>query len=208
MGSSAKRQQTMAKIAREQRVKERRALKEEKKRAAAAARSAKAADEALSADFVVCLAIAAPETANLMDARAFAAMRRGAFFINLSRGELVDEAALEAALDSGHLAGASMEVGRAPHQMPSPRLAARLDLVATPHLGGLTPQAAEHQAMDPHAASGGTPGDGHGAPGGGAGRGAPAGGGGERGSRAPARAFGKIEGWRKVIPPALLIRPA
>jgi D-3-phosphoglycerate dehydrogenase / 2-oxoglutarate reductase len=104
--------------------------------------------EALSADFVVCLAIALPETANLMDARAFAAMRRGAYFINLSRGELVDEAALEAALDSGHLAGAAMDVGRAPDQMPSPRLAARLDVVATPHLGGLTPQAAEHQAMD------------------------------------------------------------
>ena len=32
--------------------------------------------------------------------------------------------------------------------MPSPHLAARLDVVATPHLGGLTPQAAEHQAMD------------------------------------------------------------
>jgi len=104
--------------------------------------------EALSADFVVCLAIASPETANLMDARAFAAMRRGAFFINLSRGELVDEAALEAALDSGHLAGAAMDVGRAADQMPSPRLASRPDVIATPHLAGLTPEAAEHQAMD------------------------------------------------------------
>ena len=62
------------------------------------------------------------QTANLMDAAAFAAMRRGAFFLNLSRGELVDEAALEAALDSGHLAGAAMDVGRAPDQMPTPRL--------------------------------------------------------------------------------------
>ncbi|TPG57816.1 hydroxyacid dehydrogenase [Roseomonas nepalensis] len=104
--------------------------------------------EALAADFVVCLAIASPETANLMDARAFAAMRRGAFFINLSRGELVDEAALEGALDSGHLAGAAMDVGRAPDQMPSPRLASRPDVIATPHLAGLTPEAAEHQAMD------------------------------------------------------------
>lgn len=104
--------------------------------------------EALSADFVVCLAIASAETANLMDAKAFAAMRRGAFFINLSRGELVDEAALEAALDSGHLAGAAMDVGRAPDQMPSPRLARRPDVIATPHLAGLTPEAAEHQAMD------------------------------------------------------------
>jgi D-3-phosphoglycerate dehydrogenase len=104
--------------------------------------------EALSADFVVCLAIASPETENLMNAQAFAAMRPGAFFINLSRGELVDEAALEAALDSGHIAGAAMDVGRAADQMPSPRLARRSDVIATPHLAGLTPQAAEHQAMD------------------------------------------------------------
>jgi D-3-phosphoglycerate dehydrogenase len=75
-------------------------------------------------------------------------MKRGAFFINLSRGELVDEAALEAALGSGHLAGAAMDVGRAPDQRPSPRLAARPDVVATPHIGGLTPQAIGHQAMD------------------------------------------------------------
>ena len=83
-----------------------------------------------------------------MDARTFAAMRRGAFFINLSRGELVEEAALEAALGSGHLAGAAMDVVRAPDQMPSPRLARRSEVSATPHLAGLTPEAAEHQAMD------------------------------------------------------------
>lgn len=100
------------------------------------------------ADFLVCLAVSAPETENIMDAAAFAAMPRGAFFINLSRGELVDEAALEAALESGHLAGAAMDVGRAPDQMPSPRLARRPDVIATPHIGGLTPEAAEHQAMD------------------------------------------------------------
>lgn len=100
------------------------------------------------ADFVVCLAVAAPETERLMDAAAFAAMRPGACFINLSRGELVDEAALAAALDSGHLGGAAMDVGRAPDQMPSPDLARRADVVATPHIGGLTPQAVAHQAFD------------------------------------------------------------
>jgi D-3-phosphoglycerate dehydrogenase len=104
--------------------------------------------EAMAADFVVCLATATPETANLIDTRAFSAMRRGAYFINLSRGELVDEAALEAALDCGHLAGAAMDVGRAPDQLPTPRLARRTDVIATPHLAGLTRQAAEHQAMD------------------------------------------------------------
>ena len=100
------------------------------------------------ADFVVCLALATPGTVNLMDARAFATMRRGSFFLNLSRGELVDEAALEAALETGHLGGAALDVGRAPDQMPSPRLAGRADVVATPHVGGLTTEATEHQAMD------------------------------------------------------------
>ncbi len=100
------------------------------------------------ADFVVCLAVATAETENLMDAAAFARMKRGAFFINPSRGNLVDEAALRAALDSEHIAGAALDVGRAPDQMPTPGLAAHPRVVATPHVGGLTPQAALHQAMD------------------------------------------------------------
>jgi D-3-phosphoglycerate dehydrogenase len=99
-------------------------------------------------DFVVCLAIALPETENLMNAATFARMKRGAFFVNGSRGNLVDEAALTAALDSGHIAGAAMDVGRASDQMPSPALAARADVIATPHIGGLTPAAAEHQALE------------------------------------------------------------
>ncbi|PHK95321.1 hydroxyacid dehydrogenase [Pseudoroseomonas rhizosphaerae] len=105
-------------------------------------------DVLAGADFVVCLAPATPDTRDLMDAGAFAAMRRGAFFVNLARGELVDEAALAAALDSGHLGGAALDVGRAPDQMPSPALAHRPDVVATPHIGGLTRMATEHQAMD------------------------------------------------------------
>ena len=99
-------------------------------------------------DYVVPLAVATPETENLMNADAFAKMKKGAFFINVSRGNLVDEAALEAALDSGHLAGCALDVGRAPDQMPTPRLAARADVIATPHVAGLTLPAIEHQAMD------------------------------------------------------------
>lgn len=100
------------------------------------------------AHFVVCLAPATPETENLMDGAAFGRMRAGAFFINLSRGSLVDETALAAALDAGAIAGAAMDVGRAPDQQPSPALTARPDVVATPHIGGLTPTAVEHQAFD------------------------------------------------------------
>ncbi|MCC6246754.1 MAG: hydroxyacid dehydrogenase [Rubrivivax sp.] len=106
-------------------------------------------DDLLAAsDHVVCLAPALPETENLMDARRFAQMKRGAVFVNPSRGNLVDEAALLAALDSGHLAGCALDVGRAPDQMPSPALARHPRVVATPHIGGLTPQAVEHQALE------------------------------------------------------------
>jgi D-3-phosphoglycerate dehydrogenase len=105
-------------------------------------------DALAAADIVVCLAISDVATRDLFDAAAFARMKRGARFINLSRGELVDERALEAALDSGHLSGAAMDVGRAPDQRPSAFLARRPDVVAAPHIGGMTPEAMEHQAMD------------------------------------------------------------
>jgi len=100
------------------------------------------------ADFVVPLAVATAETENLMGEREFAQMKRGAFFINASRGNLVDEAALVRALDSGRLGGCALDVGRAPDQMPSPALAARADVIATPHTAGLTLPAIEHQSME------------------------------------------------------------
>lgn len=99
-------------------------------------------------DFVVCLARATAETASLMNAQAFASMKPGAYFINASRGELVDEAALLSALESGHLAGCALDVGSEPDQMPSLVLARRPDVIATPHIGGLTPEAIEHQALE------------------------------------------------------------
>ncbi len=100
------------------------------------------------ADFVVCLAVANEQTENLMNADAFARMKRGACFVNPSRGNLVDEAALRAALDSGHLGGCAIDVGRDPDQMPTPALAAHPRVIATPHVGGLTPPAISHQAME------------------------------------------------------------
>jgi D-3-phosphoglycerate dehydrogenase len=99
-------------------------------------------------DFVVPLAVATAETENLIGEKAFAQMKEGACLINVSRGNLVDEAALEAALDSGRLGGCAMDVGRAPDQMPTPRLAAREDVIATPHTAGLTVPAIEHQSME------------------------------------------------------------
>jgi D-3-phosphoglycerate dehydrogenase / 2-oxoglutarate reductase len=100
------------------------------------------------ADFVVPLATATPETENLFDAAAFDRMKPGAYFINASRGNLVDEAALAAALDGKRVAGAAIDVGRAPDQMPTPALARRSDVIATPHIAGLTPEAIAHQALE------------------------------------------------------------
>lgn len=108
-----------------------------------------ALDELLArADFVVCLAVANAQTENLMGARAFALMKPGAFFVNASRGNLVDEAALLDALQSRRIAGAALDVGREADQMPSRLLAARADVIATPHIAGHTPEAIAHQARD------------------------------------------------------------
>ena len=102
----------------------------------------------VESDFVVCLAPANAQTENMFDAAAFASMRRGAFFINAARGELVDDAALLDALDSGHLAGCALDVGRGPDQMPAPALARHPAVIAAPHIGGLTQPAVEHQALE------------------------------------------------------------
>ena len=99
-------------------------------------------------DYVVPLAVASAETENLMGEREFQQMKQGAFFINVSRGNLVDEAALARALDSGRVAGCAIDVGRAPDQMPTPALAARAEVIATPHTAGLTLPAIEHQSME------------------------------------------------------------
>src|ERR1700704_6309196 len=99
-------------------------------------------------DFVVCLVVANEQTENLMNAANFARMKKSAYFLNLSRGNLVDEAALMQALESKAIAGAAMDVGRAFDQKPSLDLARRADVIATPHTAGLTPDSIEHQAFD------------------------------------------------------------
>jgi D-3-phosphoglycerate dehydrogenase len=106
-------------------------------------------DELLTAsDFVVCLAAATEETHGLMNADRFAAMKPTAYFVNVSRPSLVDEDALAAALKSGRIAGAALDVGSGPEMMPLVALGHRPDVIATPHIGGLTPQATQAQAME------------------------------------------------------------
>ena len=112
-------------------------------------------DELLAkSDYVVPLAVATAETENLINDAAFAKMKPGAYFINVSRGNLVDETALVRALDSGRIAECALDVGRAPDQMPTPAIARRVDVIATPHTAGLTPPAIEHQSMETVAQAG------------------------------------------------------
>ena len=99
-----------------------------------------------SCDAVFPLAQAAPETENLIGAPELDAMRPDAILVNVSRGELLDEDAVIDALDAGRIGGVGLDVGRAADQRPAPRLASRADVVATPHLGGLTPENADAQA--------------------------------------------------------------
>ena len=96
-------------------------------------------------DYVVCLARHSEETENLADRAFFQTMKRGAFFINASRGGLVDEQALADTLDSGHLAGAAIDVGRGHDDHPTSLLAQRRDVIATPHIGGMVPEAIRYQ---------------------------------------------------------------
>jgi D-3-phosphoglycerate dehydrogenase / 2-oxoglutarate reductase len=92
--------------------------------------------------------VANEKTENLIGQAALARMRPHAFFINLSRGNLVDEVALIAALRENRIAGAAMDVGRARDQMPTFELARLPTVIATPHIGGLTQPAIESQSLE------------------------------------------------------------
>jgi len=98
------------------------------------------------ADVVFPLAPGEPSTVDLIGAEQLALMKPGSTLINVSRGELLDEEAVADALGRGHLGALGMDVGRAPDQRPSPALASMPGVVATPHLGGLTPENADAQA--------------------------------------------------------------
>ncbi len=98
------------------------------------------------ADFITLHTPLSEATRNLIDRRALAMTKPGVRLINCARGGLVVEEDLAAALDSGHVAGAAIDVFAEEPAIESP-LFGRDNVVATPHLGASTSEAQENVAL-------------------------------------------------------------
>jgi D-3-phosphoglycerate dehydrogenase len=98
------------------------------------------------ADFITLHVPLTPETKNILSADAIHRMKKGVRIINCARGGLIDEKALKAALDSGHVAGAALDVFE---EEPAKEniLFGNEKIVATPHLGASTTEAQENVAL-------------------------------------------------------------
>jgi D-3-phosphoglycerate dehydrogenase len=83
-----------------------------------------------------------PQTANFINAKTLAATKKGIRIINCARGELIDDAALVAALQSGHVAGAALDVFHSEPLKDSPYFGLE-NVILTPHIAGSTAEAQE-----------------------------------------------------------------
>ncbi|HEY2013904.1 MAG TPA: phosphoglycerate dehydrogenase, partial [Bryobacteraceae bacterium] len=94
-------------------------------------------------DYITLHVAATPETQGMLSHEAFAQMKQGVRIVNCARGELVDEAALKAAIESGKVADASLDVFAAEPVPAGFPLFASEAVLATPHIGGSTEEAQE-----------------------------------------------------------------
>jgi phosphoglycerate dehydrogenase-like enzyme len=103
-------------------------------------------DVLAQSDIVLSLLPATPETHHALGADEFASMKRGALFFNLGRGSVVDEEALNAALGTGRLAGAGLDVFQCEPLPRTSPLWRRANVIVSPHVGGVSPRTAERAA--------------------------------------------------------------
>ncbi len=102
--------------------------------------------EALKADIVVVAVPGSAETHHLLNAAAFGQMRKDALFINISRGDVVDETALIAALQSGQIAGAGLDVYEFEPKVPAEFLTME-NVTLLPHLGTAALEVRENMGL-------------------------------------------------------------
>jgi D-3-phosphoglycerate dehydrogenase len=98
------------------------------------------------ADFITLHTPMTDQTRGIIDAKALARMKPGVRIINCARGGLIDEAALKAALESGHVAGAALDVFAVEPAKENPLFALE-QVICTPHLGASTSEAQENVAL-------------------------------------------------------------
>jgi D-3-phosphoglycerate dehydrogenase len=94
-------------------------------------------------DFISVHAPLLPATRGLVNATAFAKMKKGALIVNTARGPLIDEPALVAALDSGHLGGAALDVVTTEPLAKDSPLIGRDNVILTPHTAFYSVEALE-----------------------------------------------------------------
>ncbi|HWF07253.1 MAG TPA: phosphoglycerate dehydrogenase [Bryobacteraceae bacterium] len=96
-----------------------------------------------NSDYITVHVSLTPETDKLLNKEAFAQMKTGVRIVNCARGELLDEAALKEAIESGKVAGASLDVFLKEPTDSSYPLFSLEQVLATPHIGGSTEEAQE-----------------------------------------------------------------
>jgi D-3-phosphoglycerate dehydrogenase len=107
----------------------------------------RSADVYRQADFITVHLPKTPETRGWLDAEAFAQMKDGVRVINCARGELVVDEALKAALDSGKVAGAALDVFPSEPITDYPLFSGYDNVVVTPHLGASTTEAQDRAGV-------------------------------------------------------------
>jgi D-3-phosphoglycerate dehydrogenase len=88
-----------------------------------------------TSDYISVHAPLTPETRGMVNAAAFAKLKKGAYIVNTARGPLIDEAALIAALDSGQIGGAGLDVVAVEPLAKDSPLLGRDNVIITPHTG-------------------------------------------------------------------------